>query len=135
MEFATLREKIAHEKQARQQRYRCYFAAFEAAYDAAYKAARAHTPVPMHLSTGETIPGGPCGFAWLTSPGNTSLGRWLKKEAGWKKGYRGLTQYCPLGTQSMSTKEAWCKAFADSYNATLEAAGLADRIGYSSRID
>lgn len=137
-EFGSLREKIAYETQARKERYAFFTRTALAAIAAAHAAADAHQPTPMHVSGGFVIKGGVCGFAWCWAPGNTSLGRWLKKEGCWRKDYSGgISMWCPLGTQSMSTKEAWCQAYVDHFNEALRDAGYDElaHLQMRSRID
>jgi hypothetical protein len=137
MEFATLREKIAHQKLLRQEQYKLFQTAAFAATKAAHEAAEAHVPEPMYVSGySEPVRGGVCGFAWLEAAGNRRLGKWLKTNVGFRKDYGGgLMCGCPLPTQSLSTKEAWVRAYVDTFNQHLEEAGLPDRIRWQSRID
>ena len=137
-EFAeTLREKIAWQKAERLEQFELFETAALAAKAAANEAATTHVPEPMHVVGYERpVMGGLCGFAWLEVPGNRRLGRWLKTNVGFRKCYTGgLTLWCPLGTQSMSTKEAWCKAYAETFNAQLADAGMPDRLTWASSID
>ncbi len=90
------------------------------AHEAGMRAADDHVTVPMVVCTADGVPiervsGGVCGFAWIVvRPGNSPLANYLKKHAGGRKDYYGGVQvWCPLGTQSMTTKEAYCHAYAE----------------------
>lgn len=93
----------------------------EDASAAGMAAVEAHKPDPMGVTDGTqtwVVEGGACGFAWVNFPGNTKFGAWAKKNAGAKKDYpTGLSIWCPLLTQSMSTKEAYCSAYVKVLNA------------------
>lgn len=98
-------------------------------------ASQAHRPTPMGLTDGVTnfvLEGGACGFAWVViRPGNCSYAIWAKKNVPLtdKHYHGGVSMWCPLGTQSMSTKEEYCRAYA----AVLSEAGIKARAG--SRMD
>jgi len=69
------------------------------------------------------VPGGPCGFVWVNiRPATQKFARWAKKQQIGRidSHYGGLTIWCPLPTQSMELKEAWCDAVA----AHLRTAGV-----------
>jgi len=91
------------------------------AHAAGIAASEAHAPEPMGVTDGTqtwVIAGGVCGFAWVNIPGNTKFAAWAKKNANARKDYpKGLSIWCPLGTQSMTTKEAYCNAYAKVLNA------------------
>lgn len=73
-----------------------------------------------------------CGFAWVViRPGTCSFARWAKKNVPLtdKHYHGGVRIWCPLGTQSMAIKEAYCEAYAR----TLNAAGIDAYAG--SRMD
>lgn len=60
------------------------------------------------------VPDGPCGFANLRIKGNTSFGRWAKKESIAKKSYSGgLVIYIHDYGQSLARKEAHAYAMAE----------------------
>lgn len=60
------------------------------------------------------VEGGPCGFAWIKVPGNSSFGKWLKKEGkGRSNSYEGGVHWWIFGYgQSMMKKEAFAYAAA-----------------------
>lgn len=83
--YGTLREKISAEKEERDARYHAFSAHWLAAWAEGVKAAIACTPRVMRVydSSGnlvDRVTEGPCGFAWINVPGNSSFGRWLKKQ-------------------------------------------------------
>lgn len=72
----------------------------------------------------------PCGFAWVTVPGNSAFGRWGKKSGLFTKAYpTGVWYWVGEFNQSMTRKEAFAHAFAN----VLKEAGVDARPG--SRID
>ena len=79
-----------------------------AAGDAAYLAA---IPEPMTVVGGGRtyhVSEGACGFAWVSVPGNTAFGKWLKSEGLARPGYpTGLKISPPYMTQSYDRKIAW----------------------------
>ena len=82
--YNSLREKISAEKRERMERYTTYSSLFQKAWKAGTEAATSHQPRPMivtdtHGNVVEQVNDGPCGFAWLNVPGNTSFGKWLRK--------------------------------------------------------
>lgn len=105
------------------------------AHAAGLAAAEAHIPTPFGLTDGVNnfvLEGGACGFAWVViRPGNCSYALWAKKNIPLtdKHYYGGVSTWCPLGTQSMTTKEEYCRAYA----AVLSEAGIKAHMG--SRID
>lgn len=90
------------------------------AHAAGIAAAERHTPDAMYVHDarlGRTyhVAGGVCGFAWVELKGNTGFGRWAKKAGVARPGYpTGLTIRANVGGQSMSTKEAYAHAYADT---------------------
>lgn len=110
-------QKSSEEREANKAR----FAKLHAdAHAAGIAAAEAHKPTPMGVTDGTqtwVVEGGVCGFAWVHFAGNTKFAHWAKKNAGARKDYpSGLSIWCPLGTQSMTTKEAYCSAYAKVLN-------------------
>jgi hypothetical protein len=114
------------------------------ACEAGHAAAEACKPTPMvvqqhanmlddssPVTQSWVVEGGPCGFAWVViRPGNCSFARWAKKHARADKHYYGgVSIWCPLGTQSMAIKEAYCRAYAT----VLREAGIDAYAG--SRLD
>lgn len=106
------------------------------AHAAGLAASEAHKPTPFGpLTDGHSvfmIEGGPCGFAWVViRPGTCSFAKWAKANLPLtdKHYYGGVSMWCPLGTQSMTTKEAYCRAYA----AVLSEAGIKAVMG--SRMD
>jgi len=104
-------------------------------------AGRAANPNPMlvQIDGGKIyeVPGGPCGFAWVTvRPGNSPVANWLKKRftvedgTAWKPAYGGGIQLWVWDfDQSMVRKAAYARAYAE----TLKANGIAAVAG--SRMD
>jgi hypothetical protein len=119
--------KSGEEREANKKRFAELHAA---AHKAGMEAAEAHKPAPMVVQQHTNmlddsspvvqswvVEGGVCGFAWVNVPGNTKFGAWAKKNLGAKKDYpKGLSIWCPLNTQSMTTKEAYCNAYAKVLN-------------------
>lgn len=103
MQFATLREKINHEKQVRTERNSLYSEQFEKAYELGLIAGNCHKPRAMAIVeadfiTGKPLEGSPvyiepegaCGFAWVNVKGaNKGFGHWLIKKGLARKGYYG----------------------------------------------
>jgi hypothetical protein len=61
------------------------------------------------------VAGGPCGFAWVQCPANTTFGRWLlKNDSRWRRdSYAGgLCYWISDFGQSITYKEAYASAFA-----------------------
>jgi hypothetical protein len=98
------------------------------AHEAGMRAANEAKPVPMVVEQHANqlddsspvvqrwvVEGGPCGFAWVVvRPGNCSFALWAKKHARADKHYYGgVSIWCPLNTQSMAIKEAYCRAYAN----------------------
>lgn len=101
-----------------------YAAIWAEADVAGLSAARACQTTPMVVVSltdprqpHEYVPDGPCGFAWVTVPGNTSFGRWAKKHGLMTKAYpKGLMHWVRVGQQSIQIKEAYARAFATILN-------------------
>jgi len=116
----------------RRDRNKAWAALHKEAHEAGIVASEAHTPVPMGIKGYAPIAGGVCGFAWVKiAPATGSFARWAKKNLDRAhKGYpTGLQIWCPLPTQSMTTKEAYCEAYAK----VLQARGVKAYMG--SRMD
>lgn len=125
-------------------------ARFKALYDgmlaagAAAAAAAKVTPVPMTVSQHANplndaspvtkswfVPGGVCGFGWVSLKGNTAFGKWLRKNGLARPGYpSGLSISSKLMTQSLERNAAWAHGAAKFLNDN----GIADAYG-QSRID
>lgn len=104
---------------------------YQAIYDEADRAGRAaaeaHTPTPMVVARHAnplddrspvqqswTVPGGVCGFAWISFKGNTAWGRWTKKQGLSSKDYpTGLMIWVSDYNQSMELKEKYAAAFTE----------------------
>ena len=95
------------------------------AHETGMAAGNAARPTPMRLVEadiwGRPKPGaevyteneGPCGFAWVWIAGNTTFGRWAKKQGLARTSYpRGLQISCHEFNQSMERKEAYALAYA-----------------------
>lgn len=124
---------------------------FAKAHEAGNAAAVAARPTPMVVGTPKNLMGsltggddggfdetqpvyyvaaGVCGFAWVTVPGNSSFGRWLKSTGKGSSMYGGGTGfYVHSFGQSMELKEAYARAFVK----VLQEAGVS--AWYSSRMD
>ena len=91
------------------------------------------TPTPMVVVGGRQsyyVADGVCGFAWINVPGNTSFGKFLKKEKGCRSSYSGgIDWWISDYNQSMDRKEAFAYAAA----ASLQSNGIKARAG--SRMD
>lgn len=135
MEFATLREKIAHEKNERAARYDQFAEIVKRAHEAGIKAGAECRPIPMAVIdqlNGQLwrVDDGPCGFAWVNFPGNTAFGRWMKKTGRARSHYpSGLSVWVTEFGQSEERKAAYAVAYAR----VLNDAGI---VAYSgSRLD
>lgn len=119
MTYKTLREKIAAEKAEREQRYTQFAALWRKAWELGEQAAIAHKPRTMVVSDSDgtvvdVVPEGMCGFAWLNVPGNTSFGKWLKKQGYARPDYpTGLSVWISAYSQSYERKVAHAVAMAD----------------------
>jgi len=118
MTYATLKEKISAEKEERNARYELFASAWEEAWNEGVKAAMAEEPRVMRVydqagNLIERVPEGPCGFAWLNVPGNSSFGRWLKKKGIARPDYpTGLCVWVSAYEQSHDRKAAHAYAMA-----------------------
>lgn len=117
MQYATLREKIAAEKAERANRYSKYQEIIEEAYKAGIEAGKNARPIPMYvIEQGipiDRIDDGACGFAWVAFPGNTSFGKWAKKQGLARSHYpSGLCVWVSEFGQSVDRKEAFAGAYA-----------------------
>ena len=109
MEFNSLREKIAFEKQQRQDRYR----QFEQI------TLQCPAMVVLDPTTGQKwhVPDGPCGFAYVVlRKSNTSFAIWAKKKGLFSKGYSGTQLRVSDFNQSVTLKEAYASAYASVLN-------------------
>ena len=117
MEYATLREKIAAEKAERVNRYAKYQEIIDKAYKAGIEAGKNARPIPMYvIDQGipiDRIDDGACGFAWIAFPGNTSFGKWAKKQGLARSHYpSGLCIWDSEFGQSVDRKDAFAGAYA-----------------------
>ena len=118
MEFATLKEKIAHESKQRAARNAGFSALVGVAHAAGIRAGRECRPIPMVVSTAagieiECVDDGACGFAWVAFAGNTAFGRWAKKEGIARSHYpSGLCIWVSEFGQSVDRKAAYAGAYA-----------------------
>jgi hypothetical protein len=117
MEYATLREKIAAEKAERVNRYAKYQEIIDKAYKAGIEAGKNARPIPMYvIDQGipiDRIDDGACGFAWIAFPGNTSFGKWAKKQGLARSHYpSGLCVWVSEFGQSVDRKDAFAGAYA-----------------------
>lgn len=116
--YNTLREKISAEKADREARYQAFAQHWDGAWKEGVKAALEHKPRPMVVTDGDGrqidyVPEGACGFAWLNVPGNTSFGRWLKKQGMARPDYpTGLCVWISAYDQSHDRKAAHAYAMA-----------------------
>lgn len=134
MQYETLREKIAAEKAERVNRYAKYQEIIEEAYKAGIEAGKNARPIPMYvIDQGipiDRIDDGACGFAWIAFPGNTSFGKWAKKQGLARSHYpSGLCVWVSEFGQSVDRKEA----FAGAYAKVLKSNGIDAYAG--SRLD
>lgn len=134
-EFASLREKIAWEKEQRLARYARFAEVFKAAQDAGREAAEAITPTPMIVGSpthplGDDIDpskpvyrvdAGVCGFAWvLVRPATCSFARWLVKMGYGSTAYKGgVAVRIGAHGQSYERKVAHAAAMAETFNRLL----------------
>jgi hypothetical protein len=117
MEFNTLREKIAYEKQARLEKYAQYEALLSVAHSKGLEAGRDCRPIPMYVLENnipiDCIDDGACGFAWIAFAGNTSWAKWAKKRGIARYNYpKGLCVWVSEFGQSVDRKAAYAGAFA-----------------------
>ena len=133
-QFATLREKIAFEKQERIARHSDYQSTIERAIKAGIEAGRDCMPIPMHVLENnipiDRVDDGACGFAWVSFAGNTAFGKWAKKQGFARPHYpKGLCYWVSEFGQSVDRKSAFAGAFAE----VLRQAGIECYAG--SRLD
>jgi len=87
------------------------------AYEAGKASGEGVTPKPMGVTDGTqtwVVEDGVCGFAWIKFPGNSSFGRWMKKQGLARKAYpSGLSYWVSEFNQSMNRKEAFASAAAE----------------------
>jgi len=115
----NFKAKIEADKAERAARYETFGVLTADAHTAGMIAGEAAVPVPMHIKGYEPIADGACGFAWVTvRPGNSSYAIWAKKNAGFNSAYRGGVQlWVHAFDQSLTRKEAFARAFADTLRA------------------
>jgi len=135
-QFATLRQKIAHDKAIRQTRNALFAADWNAACAAGVRAVNALAVTPMIVEGREAsyfVEGGPCGFAQVeVRPRNSAFARWLKDQGLARSSDYQKCVYVWVSDygQSMQRKEAW----ADAVAAFLTAKGY-EGVSASSRMD
>ena len=120
MEYASLREKIAAEKNERLERYQRFSDIVNDAIAAGEQAGVECRPIPMDViddarGLSWRIDDGTCGFAWITvKPANSSFAIWGKKNKILRPAYGGGVQYwvSQFG-QSVERKAAFAAAFAE----------------------
>jgi hypothetical protein len=117
MQYETLREKIRAEKAIRMSRYQAFQEIVDKAYKAGIEAGKNARPIPMYvIDQGipiDRIDDGACGFAWIAFPGNTSFGKWAKKQGLARSHYpSGLCVWVSEFGQSVDRKEAFAGAYA-----------------------
>lgn len=148
-EFATLREKIAWEKQQRAERYAAFEALMVEARAAGLAAGEAAVPPVMIVGSPSTPLGsdidpskpvyveteGPCGFAWVrVNPATCSFAKWLVKHGYGRTAYpKGVMIWIGSHGQSLARKEAHAQAMAAVLNASPLLEGV--RIYAGSRLD
>ena len=122
MEFNSLREKIAFEKQQRQDRYRQFEQVTLQAHEAGLQAVQGTqcpAMVVLDPTTGQKwhVPDGPCGFAYVVlRKSNTSFAIWAKKRGLFSKGYSGTQLWVSDFNQSVTLKGAYAQAYARVLN-------------------
>jgi hypothetical protein len=117
MQYETLREKIRAEKAIRMSRYQAFQEIVDKAYKAGIEAGKNARPIPMYvIDQGipiDRIDDGACGFAWIAFPGNTSFGKWTKKQGLARSHYpSGLCVWVSEFGQSVDRKDAFAGAYA-----------------------
>lgn len=119
MTYNSLREKISAEKAEREARYARFAILWDEAWQAGVKAATGTVPRPMVVADSagnvvDVVRDGLCGFAWLNVPGNSSFGRWLKKQGMARPDYpTGLSVRISAYEQSYERKSAHARAMAE----------------------
>ncbi len=141
VQYGSLREKIAAEKQERLARYAQFESVFNEANRAGFAAGEAAKPAAMVVSERANplndaspvsrewyVADGVCGFAWVTvSPGNCSFAKWLVKNKLAKKAYGGGVSIWISGHgQSMQRKEAHASTMAAILSSKLGVSAYAD---------
>lgn len=128
---AAYRQNIADSKEVAALRDNAYEAAHVVAVEAGRFAADT-VMVPVMIVEGYApVLDGVCGFAWVNVPGNSGFGRWAKKTGLMRKAYAGGVQlWVSDYGQSMTRKEAFAYAYADS----LRASGV-ENVYAGSRMD
>ena len=127
-------ENVRNSEQERAEKAEHFRKLWKLAREAAMKAGQEAVPTPMIVGTptpdtffapeGEAkldpgkpqyfVEDGVCGFAWVNVPGNSSFGRWLKKNGYGRKGYpKGIDVSIHEFGQSMQRKEAAARAMAE----------------------
>ena len=135
MQYATLKEKIAAEKEARTQRYATFATIVERAHLAGMNAGNGATPSPWMVHDVHRtylLTDGACGFAWVNvRPGGSSFARWLIANGKARRDsyLGGVTVWVPYFGQSLARKEAYAVAYAH----VLQEAGIQARA--DSRLD
>lgn len=135
MQYATLKEKIAAEKDARAARYATFATIVERAHGAGMNAGNGAEPNPVRVVDGwreYILNDGACGFAWVNvRPGGSSFARWLVNTGKARRDsyHGGVTVWVPYFGQSMARKEAYAVAYAQ----VLQDAGIQARA--DSRLD
>lgn len=124
---AAWKARVTEEQEARNARYREYFAWWAEADAAGRAAADACKPTPMvveqhanplddrsEVKQSWYVADGVCGFAWVTfHPGGSSFARWACKVKDCRSAYHGGVQHWVSDYgQSMQRKEAYARAFA-----------------------
>jgi hypothetical protein len=128
-----------------------YEAAWQAAVAAGEAAADAVEVVPMVVVERENpwddsspvvkryapVEGGVCGFAWVkVYPGNSRFANWLKRSGKGRSAYGGGVSYwVSRYGQSMTRKEAFAQAVAESLRSSLVEADARGGVYAGSRMD
>jgi hypothetical protein len=91
---------------------------WNAAYAAGVNAVTAANVQAMVVSDGKGkqwyVADGPCGFAWITVPGNSAFGKWGKAKGLFSKGYpKGLMYWVGEFNQSIQKKQTFAAAAAE----------------------
>lgn len=141
----AVREQMAADREAREQRYAEFEVLYARASEAAELAAEECVPTPMtvvrHANPLDDnspiverfapVADGVCGFAEVVvRPGNSSFARWAAKTHGWRKSYpSGMALWVSDYGQSYERKRAYASAFAR----VLREAGIQATV--SARLD
>jgi len=93
-------------------------AIFKEAHKAGLEAVKACKPIPMLIPGYAPIVGGVCGFASIHLPdARKPFAKWMVKNGHASKGYgTGVSMHAgiEIGGQSLTIKESYCAAFADT---------------------